>query len=123
LVSDHAFSGAPVRDPLLLCWHLYAAVVVAVLLIALAAGAPLLVRVFASQAMRGLGLVSYSLYLWHYPVMLVLRESLGGYQAVKADFWPFLFYSVLFSLIVAAASWWLVERPAQQWGRQAKLTT
>jgi peptidoglycan/LPS O-acetylase OafA/YrhL len=123
LSSDHAFSGAPERDPLLLCWHLYASVIVAVLLIALAAGAPLVGRVFASQAMRGLGLVSYSLYLWHYPVMLAVRESLGGYQAVRADFLPFFFYSLLFSLVVAGASWWLVERPAQQWGRQAKLAT
>lgn len=122
LVSDRAFQGAPVRDPLLLCWHLFASVVVATLLIALAAGAPRIGRLFSSAPMRALGLISYSLYLWHYPVMLALREGLGGYLAIRDDFWPFFVYSLLFSLIVAGVSWWLVERPAQRWSRQVKLT-
>ncbi|MFA6986351.1 MAG: acyltransferase [Arenimonas sp.] len=120
LVSEHAFDGVPVRDPLLLCWHLLASVVVAVLLIALAAGAPRVGRLFSSAPARALGLVSYSLYLWHFPVMLALRESLG-YASARENFWAFVFYSLLFSLLVAGASWWLVERPAQQWRRQAKL--
>ena len=121
LVSDRVFQGSPVRDPLLLSWHLFASVAVAILIVALASGAPHVGRFFASAAMRFLGVISYSLYLWHFPVMLALRESLGGYEAVKGDFWPFLFYSLLFSLLVAGASWWLVERPAQRWGRQVKL--
>ena len=68
-----------------------------------------------------LGLVSFSLYLWHYPVLLALRDGLGGYVAVKADFWPFMFYGLLFALVVAMASWWLVERPAQARARRAKM--
>lgn len=116
LVSDRAFDGLPARDPLLLCWHLFAGVVVSGLLIALAAGAPRIGRLFSSAPARALGLISYSLYLWHFPVMLAVRESLG-YASAREDFWAFVFYSLLFSLIVAGASWWLVERPAQRWGR------
>lgn len=121
LVSSQPFLGGPVTDPLLLCWHLYASVSIGVLLVALAAGAPRLGRVLSAAPLQALGLVSYSLYLWHYPIMLALRESLGGRGAVRSDFWSFLFFGVLFSLVVAGVSWWLVERPAQRWSRQAKL--
>jgi peptidoglycan/LPS O-acetylase OafA/YrhL len=54
-------------------------------------------------------------------VLLGLREGLGGFKAVTADFWPFMFYALLFSLLAAAASWWLVERPAQQRARRDKI--
>lgn len=121
LVYGRPFQGGPVAQPLLLYWHLYASVVIGALLVAVAAGAPHASRLFGAAVPRALGVVSYSLYLWHYPVMLGLRESLGGQQALQRDFWPFVFYSLLFSLLVAGASWWMVERPAQRWGRQARL--
>jgi hypothetical protein len=78
---------------LLLGWHLYASVVVALLLLALASGPSRLARLFEAGGLQALGLVSYSLYLWHYPVMLAVRASLGGYRIVTAEFAPFLFYS------------------------------
>jgi peptidoglycan/LPS O-acetylase OafA/YrhL len=53
--------------------------------------------------------------------MLVLREALGGYLPTQAQFGSFAFYAVLFSLLAAAASWWLVERPAQRWARRDKM--
>lgn len=121
LVSDRVFQGAPVREPLLLCWHLFASIVVGLMLIALCNGARYVSQVFAAVPLRVLGIVSYSLYLWHYPVLLWVRDGLGGIEGVRTNFWAFLFCGLLFSLLVAAASWWLVERPAQQWGRQAKL--
>lgn len=120
LSGDHAFEGGPIKDPLLLCWHLFASLAVAVLLVALASGAPKLGRVFAWAPLQLLGLISYSLYLWHYPLMLLLRAEMGGYGAIRADFWPFYFYSVLFSVALAGASWWMIERPVQLWGRQSK---
>lgn len=121
-ITGSAYEGGQFSDPLLLSWHLYASVVVAVLLVALVAGAPRMARVFSWPPLRGLGLISYGLYLWHYPLMLGLRAELGGYEAIRADFWPFYFYSVLISVLVAMASWWMIERPAQQWGRRGKLT-
>jgi peptidoglycan/LPS O-acetylase OafA/YrhL len=115
------YSGSPVAQPLLLAWHLYASLVVALLLIVLASGPSLLARVFGAGGLQALGLVSYSLYLWHYPVMTILRESLGGYARVQSEFVPFFFYALLFSLLAAGASWWLVERPAQQRARRDKM--
>jgi peptidoglycan/LPS O-acetylase OafA/YrhL len=122
LVGDNSFEGGPSSNPLLLCWHFFASLAVAVLLVTLVAGAPKMGQVFSWPPLQGLGLISYSLYLWHYPVMLGVREALGGFAAIQSDFWPFYFYSVLISVLVAIASWWLIERPAQQWGRRAKST-
>jgi peptidoglycan/LPS O-acetylase OafA/YrhL len=115
----HAYQGAPTADPLLLCWHLLASLVVAALILALASGARRLGAVFSAAPLRALGTISYSLYLWHYPVMLALREALGGFAGVHSEFFSFFVYSLVFSLVVATASWWLVERPAQAWAARA----
>ena len=118
LVGDRPFEGAPVTSPWLLAWHLYAAIAVAVLLFAQASGAPRLGRLLAAAPLQFLGTISFSLYLWHYPVLLALREAAGGYGTVQADFWPFFWTGLLFSVLAASVSWWCVERPAQLWGRR-----
>ncbi|WP_205697975.1 acyltransferase [Conexibacter sp. SYSU D00693] len=75
----------------------------------------------AAQVPRGLGSrplawtgkVSYGLYLWHVPVLLVARaEGLLPASAFGA-------FAVALppSLAVAAVSWYLVERPAMAWAR------
>jgi peptidoglycan/LPS O-acetylase OafA/YrhL len=120
--TGRPYNGAPGPEPLLLCWHLFASVLVGLLLIVLAAGPSRVARWLAADWLQALGLVSYSLYLWHVPVLMALREELGGFQAVKADFWPYAFYALLFSLLVAGASWWLVERPAQARARRDKVS-
>jgi peptidoglycan/LPS O-acetylase OafA/YrhL len=115
-VTGQVYLGLPNPNPFLQAWHLYASLAIAVLLIALAAGAPWLGRVFSWPPMRGLGLISYSFYLWHYPMQIAVRNSLG-YENVRNDFWTFYVYSLLISVLVALASWWMIERPAQLWGR------
>ena len=115
------YTGLPSIEPLLFGWHLIAGVLVSLMLVALASGPSRLGRLLSAGWLQVLGLVSYSLYLWHYPVLLALREALGGYGAVKLEFWPFLFHALLFSLLAAAASWWLVERPAQRRSRRDKM--
>jgi peptidoglycan/LPS O-acetylase OafA/YrhL len=64
--------------------------------------------VLSRAPLRGLGTISYGLYLWHLPVLLWLRfEGLlpGGFVL------PWLEVTALAAL-VASASWVLVERPA-----------
>jgi peptidoglycan/LPS O-acetylase OafA/YrhL len=64
--------------------------------------------VLSRAPLRGLGTISYGLYLWHLPVLLWLRfEGLmpGGFVV------PWLEVTALAAL-VACASWVLVERPA-----------
>ncbi|MFT3805356.1 acyltransferase family protein [Arenimonas sp.] len=121
--DGRAFAGAPVASPLLLCWHLFAGLLVALLILALTAGATWTGKALASAPMQFFGWISYSLYLWHYPVLLAVREAQGGFVAVKADFFPFLFLGLLFSVAAAGASWWMIERPTQRWARRATMRT
>jgi peptidoglycan/LPS O-acetylase OafA/YrhL len=63
--------------------------------------------VLASAPLRGLGTISYGLYLWHLPVLLWLRFTglLGSGFAL-----PWVEVAAL-SVLVAIGSWVLVERP------------
>jgi peptidoglycan/LPS O-acetylase OafA/YrhL len=91
-------TGHVVRD-------LPAAVGFAAVVAAMAAHPP---AVLSRAPLRGLGTISYGLYLWHLPVLLWLRfEGLmgGGFLV------PWLEVAAL-SALVAWASWVLVERPA-----------
>jgi peptidoglycan/LPS O-acetylase OafA/YrhL len=119
--TGQAYAGSPAAQGPLLAWHLYSALLVAALLLALASGPSRVARVLGAGWLQALGLLSYSLYLWHFPVLLALRESLGGYEEVQSQAGSFAFQGLLFSLAVAAASWWLVERPAQQRARRDKM--
>lgn len=123
LADGRAFPGAPTASPLLLSWHLFASALVALLILALTAGANRIGRVLASMPLQFFGWISYSLYLWHYPVLLAVREAQGGFMAVKAAFFPFLFLGLLFSVVAATASWWMIERPTQGWARRATMRT
>ena len=58
----------------------------------------------ALRALCWLGTVSYGAYLWNYPITLWIHPSLG---AVAGPF------AVALTLVAAAASWRLIERPWQ----------
>jgi peptidoglycan/LPS O-acetylase OafA/YrhL len=91
-------TGHVVRD-------LPAALGFAAVVAAVAARPPALL---GSAPLRGLGTISYGLYLWHLPVLLWLRfTGLFGAGFVL----PWVEVAVL-SVLVAIASWLLVERPA-----------
>src|SRR5207244_938157 len=56
-----------------------------------------------------LGLISYGVYLWHWPIYIVLDRSrvhLGG--------WPLLAVQIAVTLVVALASFRFVERPIRR---------
>jgi peptidoglycan/LPS O-acetylase OafA/YrhL len=74
---------------------------------AAAAGAGPAVSWLGTRALAGLGIVSYGIYLWHLPVILVVREV----GLLPSAFAPR--FLVVFFLAVGAAtlSWMLVERP------------
>jgi peptidoglycan/LPS O-acetylase OafA/YrhL len=113
------YGGTPSPHPLLVGWHLYAGIVVAVLVVALASGAGPLGRAFAAPPLRVLGRISYGLYLWHYPVLLALRDALGGRDAAAREFGGFLLVGALLSLLAAGLSWTLVERAALRLAHKA----
>lgn len=111
--------------PAVLAWHTLASLAVAAILLACAASAPWAGRALAARPWLVLGKISYSVYLWHLPVILWVH-SLAGTETVGsgAAFWGFASLCLLCTLAIASLSWWAVERPAQRWGerRQVKMT-
>ncbi|WP_426152743.1 acyltransferase family protein [Pseudomonas sp. DC3000-4b1] len=87
----------------------------AALLILFAGPGTLVGRLLATRPLVGIGLISYSAYLWHQPLLAFARHrsllppSLEQMLAVAA-----------LSLVVAWASWRFVERPFRQPGRFAQ---
>ena len=78
----------------------------ATLVIACAVEGTLVYRLLASRALVGIGLISYSAYLWHQPIFALARHRTLAPPTV-ADV---LMLSVL-SLVLAYGSWRFVERP------------
>ncbi|HEV7976494.1 acyltransferase family protein [Amycolatopsis sp.] len=65
------------------------------------------VRVLGRQPLHYLGDISYSLYLWHWPVIVLLLEVT---QRAELD-WAQVLFAVVLSFVLAAASKHLVEDP------------
>jgi peptidoglycan/LPS O-acetylase OafA/YrhL len=65
-----------------------------------------LAAALSTPPLVALGKISYGFYLWHYPVIVVLRERMA--DAPSAARWT---VSAAVSLAVAILSWQLVERP------------
>ncbi len=68
-------------------------------------------RVVGGRVLPAMGIISYGFYLWHVPVLMVLR----GYDLLPLD--PFLGTAVALvpSLALAAMSWFVFERPIVRW--------
>jgi peptidoglycan/LPS O-acetylase OafA/YrhL len=66
-------------------------------------------RLISNSPMRGIGLISYSLYLWHWPIIVLLGLELGrplpGWSIAVA---------IISSLLLAWLSWRYVEQPLRR---------
>lgn len=82
------------------------------LIIGFASSATLIGRLLSTPALVGLGLISYSAYLWHYPLMAFARHR----SLTAPNDWVLLGLAVL-SLPLAYLSWHYIEKPfrSRQW--------
>lgn len=71
------------------------------------AGSSIVGRVLSSPPLRFIGLVSYSLYLWHWPILAFARMAAGSIELPVS--WRVA--AVLASLLSASASWKWIEQP------------
>jgi peptidoglycan/LPS O-acetylase OafA/YrhL len=69
------------------------------------AGESVVARVLSWRACAWLGLISYGIFLWHFVVI----QRLGA--AGLVDFVPLLVATLAITVALAAASYYLVERP------------
>lgn len=67
-------------------------------------------RALAWRPLVWLGAISYGVYLWHWPIFLVLNGERTGLSG-----WPLLALRCGATVAVAAASWWLLEQPIRNW--------
>jgi len=85
------------------------AAVAVIVSVALDQGGPV-ARVLALRPLVWLGVISYGVYLWHWPIFLVLngeRTGWSGYGLFAAR--------CLATLAAAGLSWWLIEQPIRRW--------
>ena len=66
--------------------------------------------VLATPPLVALGVISYGVYLWHWPVFLVLTGERTGWTG-----YPLFAARCAITVAVAAGSWWLIERPVRRW--------
>ncbi len=71
-------------------------------------------RLLASAPMVGIGLASYSLYLWHWPVFVLFRWTAGLHTL------PLQLLALGIAVALALASYWLIEKPLRTSGRIAR---
>jgi peptidoglycan/LPS O-acetylase OafA/YrhL len=88
---------------------LFGLAVGAVILAVTGSGDGVLGRVFSLPPLRWLGLVSYGLYLWHWPVIVVLTEDRTGLEGL-----PLATVRVAVSLALCVVSYHLVEQPIRR---------
>jgi peptidoglycan/LPS O-acetylase OafA/YrhL len=79
----------------------------------------LAVRLLSFPALRFIGLISYSLYLWHWPIIVFLKEYKTLEQITVFDRW----LVVAASVALAAASWRFVEQPFRQGSRGLRVSS
>ncbi|KGP64333.1 acetyltransferase [Legionella norrlandica] len=91
-------------------WYALGVCIATAILIALGKNYPslLIMKVLSFRPLVFVGVLSYSLYIWHWVVFSLLR-----YQGIEEQFWILLAaYGITFAL--AYLSWRYVERPTKQ---------
>jgi len=74
-------------------------------------------RILAHPLLVRLGLISYGIFLWHYPVM-VLMIDLGIFDLAPGAKFIFLATSTLVvSILLSAITFRFLERPLMEWSR------
>jgi peptidoglycan/LPS O-acetylase OafA/YrhL len=97
------------------------AVLSAVLIAALLVPGSLLGRILESHPLRWIGQRSYGLYLWHWPVFILVVAALPGWARNGASGWAIGGIALAITTTAAALSYQFVEQPIRRNGFRATL--
>lgn len=61
------------------------------------------------RPLRFVGIISYSVYVWHYPILLFVSRALDAHDT--GDYVRLVLIAALASLVIGSLSYWYVERP------------
>lgn len=91
--------------------HLLEGLLVLFLMLPLTLGQPgLLNRLLGNPVARFAGQISYGVYLWHLPMLILIQRELR-IPIFQGHFWKLLLLTAVCSTVLASASWLLFERP------------
>ncbi|WP_422744994.1 acyltransferase family protein [Mycobacterium sp. WMMD1722] len=105
----HLATGSPDEYRTGLLTAAAAASVLVVTTVALDQGGPV-ARLLACPPLVWLGTISYGVYLWHWPIFLLLNNERTGWSG-----WTLLTVRCAVTLAAAIASYWVLERPIRRW--------
>jgi peptidoglycan/LPS O-acetylase OafA/YrhL len=71
-------------------------------------------RVLGVTPLRALGVISYGIYLWHWPVQMLVTHAATGWEGP-----PLLLLRAVLTVAAATASYWLVEAPLRAFPTRA----
>ena len=66
-------------------------------------------RIFSLRYLRAIGMISYGIYLWHFPLFLWLDQSSTGLSGM-----PLLVLRLAVTLLVSLASFFAIEQPVRR---------
>ena len=67
-------------------------------------------RLLSLPPLAWLGAISYGVYLWHWPIFLILNGERTGWSG-----WQLFAARCAVTVAVAGLSWWLLEQPLRKW--------
>lgn len=98
-------------------WYTITCLFLAAVVFSIATSSRLTRALFENRVMVFLGTVSYSIYLWHYPVSELVHDQMNRAAVGRIAFALMAFAA---TVAVSAASYYLVERPFMRWGARRR---
>jgi peptidoglycan/LPS O-acetylase OafA/YrhL len=78
-------------------------------------GKGLVRRFLRHPVMAYLGMISYGIYLWHDPIMVVVHDRWFGWGNDQGNLAVVAALGLALTLVVASVSWYVLERPIIRW--------